>query len=78
MTDDGQAEEYNAYPRLPLLPSVVSIALANRNTTEAEFAVKEYHTSSLLSVVVQEGSGRDGVAPVVFTATVLLQLAPKG
>ena len=63
---DGQDPLYNAYPRLPVEPSIVSTALLKRKIMDAEFAVNEYQISSLLIVPVQEGFGSDCVEPVVL------------
>lgn len=74
----GQAVLYSAYPRLPDDPSVVSIRLLKRSTIDCELAVKVYQISSLLSVLVQEGSGEERVAPFVLAANDEVQLIPKG
>ena len=73
----GQLPSYITKPRLPELLLVVSIAFVNLRISEAEFAVKEYHRSSLLSVTPQFGSGDECVAPVVFASIELEQVEAK-
>jgi hypothetical protein len=63
---------------LGVLVAVVNTALFTLISTEPEVAVKLYHKSSLLSLVVQEGLGADFVAPVVLTKTAAEQLTPNG
>lgn len=75
---EGQALLYKAYPNEATPTLVVNVASLNRNTTVGVAAVKLYQISSLLSVVPQEGSGKECVAPVVFADMEERQVVPGG
>jgi hypothetical protein len=72
----GQTPSYKAKLAEPVLPLVEIKTPDTLMSADCEVAVKQYHTSSLLSVLPQVVAGVEAVAPAVFTATGLVQVMP--